>query len=150
VSGLFDELVSFDNLYSAYLKARKGKRFLDYVLLFEKDLEENLLCLQKDLFNGCYVHGCYREMIVNDSKKRLIKVAPFRDRIVHHALCNIIEPLLDKKFVYDSYACRKNKGTHKAVRRLQNFLRVEKNVFCLQCDISKYFMSIDHKVWFVL
>jgi len=71
VSGLFDELVSFDNLYLAYLKARKGKRFVDYVLLFEKDLEENLLCLQKDLFNGCYVHGVYREMIVNDSKKRL-------------------------------------------------------------------------------
>jgi len=150
VSGLFDELVSFDNLYLAYLKARKGKRFVDYVLLFEKDLEENLLCLQKDLFNGCYVHGVYREMIVNDSKKRLIKVAPFRDRIVHHALCNIIEPLLDKKFVYDSYACRKNKGTHKAVNRLQSFLRVEKNVFCLQCDISKYFMSIDHKVLFGL
>jgi len=147
---LFDEIVSFDNLYSAYLKARKGKRFLDYVLVFEQNLEQELLNLQRDLKSDAYVHGCYREMIVNDSKKRLIKVAPFRDRIVHHALCNIIEPLLDKKFVYDSYACRKNKGTHKAVNRLQSFLRKKDNAFCLQCDISKYFMSIDHKVLFGL
>jgi len=150
VVDLFDELVSFDNLYFAYLKARKGKRFLDYVLVFEQNLEQELLNLQRDLKNDTYVHGCYREMIVNDSKKRLIKVAPFRDRIVHHALCNIIEPLLDKKFVYDSYACRKNKGTHKAVNRLQSFLRKNENVFCLQCDISKYFHSIDHIVLFGL
>jgi RNA-directed DNA polymerase len=150
VVSLFDELVSFDNLYSAYLKARKGKRFLDYVLVFEQNLEQELLNLQRDLKSNAYVHGCYREMIVNDSKKRLIKVAPFRDRIVHHALCNIIEPIIDKKFVFDSYACRKNKGTHKAVRRLQSFLRKKDNVFCLQCDISKYFMSIDHKVLFGL
>ena len=147
---LFEKLMSFDNLYSAYLKARKGKRFLDYVLVFEQNLEQELLDLQRGLKNNTYVHGGYREMIVNDSKKRLIKVASFRDRVVHHALCNVIEPLIDKKFIFDSYACRKNKGTHKAVKRLSGFLRNKQNVFCLQCDISKYFHNVDHLVLFSL
>ena len=147
---LFERLISFENIYSAYLKSRKGKRYLDYVLRFEKNLEQNLLSIQRDLKNETYVHGSYKEMIVCDSKKRLIKVAPFRDRIVHHAICNIIEPIIDKKFIHDSYACRKNKGTHKAINRLQSFLRKKDTTFCLQCDVSKYFQSIDHKTLFRL
>ncbi len=106
-----------------------------------------------------YRHGPYREFIVTDSKKRVIKAAPFRDRVVHHAVVNIIEPIFEKAFIFDSYACRRGKGTHRAIKRLEHFIRslqsrcavaVEQcgGGYCLKCDISKYFDSIDHGVLF--
>lgn len=147
---LFEKICSFENLHLAYLKARKCKRYRDYVLEFSYNLEENLLKLQQELLTQTYQHGSYRKFIVCDLKKRLIKAAPFRDRIVHHALCNIIEPIFNKGFIYDSYACQKEKGTHKAVLRIRNFLKSELNSYCLKCDISKYFESIDHQILFKL
>ncbi len=94
--------------------------------------------------------GKYRQFYVYDPKKRLISAPPFEDRIVHHALVNVVEPLFERRFIYDSYACRKEKGVHKAVLRLQSFLRRAKRhsnrVFVLKADISKYFPSIDHNV----
>jgi len=150
---LFDQVYSFKNIYGAYLNARKCKRYRGYVLDFSWHLEENLLELQNQLLNQTYKHGDYNEFIIYDAKKRHIKAAPFKDRIVHHALCNVIEPIFDKGFIYDSYACRKEKGTQHAVKRLELFLRSAKasmainggNMYCLQCDISKYFDNIDHK-----
>jgi len=91
-------------------------------LEFSYNLEENLLKLQEELQSQTYQHGEYREFTICDAKKRRIKAAPFRDRVVHHALCNIIEPIFERGFIYDSYACRKNKGTHKAIKRLESFL----------------------------
>lgn len=120
---MFEEICSFQNLLSAYLKARKCKRYRDEILKFSYNLEENLLKLGEELSGQTYRHGGYREFIVCDSKKRKIKAAPFRDRVVHHALCNLIEPIFDKGFIYDSYACRKEKGTHKAIKRLEKFLK---------------------------
>jgi retron-type reverse transcriptase len=153
---LFEKICSFQNLYSAYLKARKCKRYREEILKFSYNLEENLLKLQEELLNQSYRHGGYREFIVSDSKKRKIKAAPYRDRVVHHTLCNFIEPIFDKGFIYDSYACRKGKGTHKAIKRLEKFLKsisdctggalMEEKIYCLQCDISKYFDSINHKI----
>jgi len=143
---LFEKICSFENLHLAYLKARTCKRYRSYILEFSFYLEENLLKLQEELQNQTYQHGRYREFIIHDSKKRHIKAAPFRDRVVHHALCNIIEPIFDKGFIYDSYACRKGKGTHRGVKRLQKFLKNELNKYCLKCDISKYFESIDHQI----
>jgi RNA-directed DNA polymerase len=113
--------------------------------------------LHRSLQDKTYHHGDYREFIINDSKKRLIKAAPFKDRVVHHALCNVIEPILERGFIYDSYACRNGKGTHAAVLRLEHFvrslrgngLRSDKGaspIYCLKCDISKYFDSVDHGV----
>ena len=160
-NNLYEKICSFENLHSAYSKARKCKRYRSEILKFSYNLEGNLLKLQEELLNQRYRHGPYREFIVNESKKRKIKAAPFRDRVVHHALCNIIEPIFDKGFIYDSYACRKNKGTHKAIKRTQIFLRsifdysvgggkALKDIYCLQCDISKYFASVDHKILFDL
>ncbi|MFA6897717.1 MAG: reverse transcriptase/maturase family protein [Patescibacteria group bacterium] len=151
---LYGEICSFENLYSAYLKARKGKRYRNEILEFNYNLEENLLQLRTELINQTYRHGGYREFTVCDSKKRLIKAAPFRDRIVHHALCNVIEPIFEKEFIYDSYACRKGKGTHKAIMRLEKFWQSaedsqgqeKKRLYCLQCDVSKYFDSINHEI----
>jgi len=120
---LFDKICSFENLHLAYLKARKYKRYRNEILKFSYNLEKNLLELEKELLTQAYQHGGYREFIVNDSKKRHIKAAPFRDRVVHHALCNIIEPIFDKGFIFDSYACRKEKGTHRAIKSLEKFLK---------------------------
>ncbi len=147
---MFNKIYSFQNLYSAYLKARKCKKYRDEILKFGYNLEENLLELQEELFNQSYQHGDYREFVVCDSKKRKIKAAPFRDRVVHHALCNIIEPIFDKGFIYDSYACRIEKGTHKAIKRVQSFLKNNLNSYCLECDVSKYFDSINHKILLTL
>ncbi len=154
---LYDQVVDFHNLYRAYVGAREHKQYRDSILKFSYKLEENLIALRQELIYKTYRHGGYRQFIVNDSKKRLIKAAPFRDRVVHHALCNIIEPILEPGFIYDSYACRKGKGTHLAVKRLEKFIRSLKsraqnkgqkgqNIYCLQCDISKYFDSVDHDV----
>jgi retron-type reverse transcriptase len=119
---LFEKFVSFDNLLRAYKKARRGKRYRGYATDFNYHLASNLLEIRSQLLKESYRFDEYKTFYVYDPKKRLIKAPSFRDRIVHHALCNVIEPIFDKKFIFDSYACRKNKGTHRAVRRLQKFL----------------------------
>ena len=153
---LYNKICSFENLHLAYLKARKAKRYKSEILKFSYYLESNLLELQDELLNQTYKHGSYKTFVVNDSKKRVIKAASFKDRVVHHALCNIIEPIFDRGFIYDSYACRRKKGTHKTIKRLDFFIRSAsdfarqkrelKNIYCLQCDIAKYFASIDHNI----
>ncbi|MDP1706799.1 MAG: reverse transcriptase [bacterium] len=123
MTDLFNKIAAFQNFHSAYLAARRGKRFRCSILKFGSRLEENLFALRRELLDRTYRHGPYREFIVFDSKKRLIKAPPFRDRVVHHALCNFIEPILEKGFIYDSYACRKGKGVHMAIRRLEKFIQ---------------------------
>jgi len=120
---LFDKVYNFENLHRAYLQARKCKRYRPEILAFSYDLEANLLKLREELISQTYHHGDYKEFVVRDPKRRVIKAAPFRDRVVHHALCNVIEPIFDRGFIFDSYACRVGKGTHKAILRLKSFLR---------------------------
>ncbi|MFH0831862.1 MAG: reverse transcriptase domain-containing protein [archaeon] len=143
---LFEKVCSLRNLHIAYCKAREGKRYGEEVLGFSYNLEENLLKLKEELETHTYKHGKYKEFYVRDPKMRLIKAAPFRDRVVHHALCNMIEPIFDCSFIHDSYACRKDKGTHKGVERLQRFIRSDKDNYALKCDIRKYFSSVDHQI----
>jgi retron-type reverse transcriptase len=123
MTDLFSQIVDFENLHAAYLDARVCKRYRSSILKFGYQLEENLLALRSELTHKTYRHGGYREFVVTDSKKRIIKAAPFRDRVVHHAVCNVIEPIFEKGFIYDSYACRKGKGTRAAVLRLEHFIR---------------------------
>lgn len=141
---LFNSVVCFENLYRAAKQAQKGKKYNAGVARFHGRLEENLLKLQVQLRSKTYCHGSYTTFYVFDPKKRLISAAPYRDRVVHHALCNVIEPLFEPSFIFDSYANRRGKGTHKAITRFQNFLRRYKYV--LKCDIRKFFPSIDHEV----
>jgi retron-type reverse transcriptase len=141
---LYDRIISFDNLLLAASKAQKGKRFKDSTALFNLDLEKELVRLHDELRTLRYRHGGYRDFSVFDPKRRLISAAPYRDRVVHHALCNIIEPIFETTFISDSYACRQGKGTHAAVDRYTEFAR--KNTFVLKCDIRKYFQSIDHAI----
>ena len=140
----FQKVCSFDNLLRASRKAQRGKRFQDQVAAFNFHLERELYRLQSELQTQTYRPGPYYEFHVYEPKLRKISAAPYRDRVVHHALCNIIEPIFDPTFVFDSYACRKGKGTHKAVDRFTEFSR--KNTYVLKCDIKKYFPSIDHEI----
>lgn len=143
---LYHRICSFENLLLAAKKAERGKRFKENVARFNVGLEKELVCLRRELLNQSYRPGSYRHFTVYESKKRLISAAPYRDRVVHHALCNIVEPLFERAFIFDSYACRKEKGTHQAVERFTEFAR--KNRYVLKCDIRKYFPSIDHQILF--
>lgn len=144
VGRLWDELTSFENLYRAYHKARRGKRSRRLVARFEFHLERELSILRAQLRDQTYEPGGYRSFRIRDPKPRLISAAPFRDRVVHHAFCNVIEPIFERSFIYDSYACRKGKGTHAAINRYTQFAR--SNRYVLKCDVQKYFPSVDHQI----
>ena len=141
---LFDELTSFSNLFLAYRKAARGKRGQAAVAGFEFDLEGQLLQLQRELRGHTYRPGPYRSFYLREAKRRWVSAAPFRDRVVHHALCNAIEPLFERTFIGDSYANRVGKGTHRALDRAQQFARGHRHV--LQCDIVQFFPSVDHAI----
>lgn len=149
-SGIYKKIYYFQNLHAAYLKARRCKRYRQEVLKFTANLEENLIAIQNELIWKLYKPLPFRDFYVFDPKERLIQAPAFRDRIIHHALCNLIEPLFDKKFIYDSYACRAYKGTHRAIMRAQKFMQKAKrehgNFYILKADISKYFPSINHAI----
>ena len=144
IGGIWDQVVALDNLYAAYCKARKGKRRRPDVARFGLDLEQNLCALQQELAAGTYAPGAYRQFTVYERKPRLISVAPFRDRVVPHAVMCVLEPLLDKRFIADCYACRQDKGVHRAVDRYQQFAR--DYAYVLKLDIRRYFPSIDRTI----
>ncbi|MEI2806934.1 MAG: reverse transcriptase/maturase family protein [Albidovulum sp.] len=139
---LWPQLISFDNLWRAWRQARRGKSRSPGAVAFELDLERELLALQRELADGRYRPGAYRLFTLYERKPRLIAAAPFRDRVVHHAVMNVIEPPLDRTFIFDSYACRRGKGTHAAVDRYQRW--AQRYPYALKLDIQRYFPSIDH------
>jgi RNA-directed DNA polymerase len=141
---LFSQIVSFRNLLDASHKAAKGKRERPNVILFFSRLEDSLWELSRELSDRTYRPWGYSTFSIYRPKPRLISAAPFRDRVVHHALINVIGPLLERSFIHDSYANRVGKGTHRAIRRFQWFLR--RHRYVLQCDVRKYFPSIDHEI----
>lgn len=117
-----DTYFTFENLYKAYVDCRKRKSMSFYCLEFEDDLEKNLLTLEKQLQNRSYKPSRSIAFIVQKPKIREIFAADFRDRIIHHLLCSYLSPIFEKIFIYDSWACRKDKGTHKAMFRLRKFV----------------------------
>jgi retron-type reverse transcriptase len=141
---LYPQIVDFDNLYLSAKKAQKSKRFRPNVLAFNYNLETELLTLQQELINKTYQPGEYRTFHLQDLKTRLISAAPYRDRVVHHALCNIIVPIFERTFISDTYANRVGFGTHKALKKFTQFARSHR--YILQCDIRKYFPTIDHEI----
>lgn len=141
---LWQQVTDFENLFKASRQAQRGKRFRSNVLDFNYHLEQNLAQLQQELQSQTYQPGAYRSFRIFESKPRLISAAPYRDRVVHHALCNIIVPIFERTFITDSYANRLGFGTHRALHRFTEFARANK--YILQCDIRKYFPSIDHEI----
>lgn len=148
--GLYPQIYDFENLYQAYREARKCKRYRDEVLTFSANLEENLIEIQNELIWKTYKVGRYREFFVYDPKKRLIMALPFRDRVVQWAIYRVLNPLFERRYILDSYACRVGFGAHRAVDRLQYWLRgLERKharVYVLKLDVSKYFYRVDHDV----
>jgi retron-type reverse transcriptase len=134
---LYQEIISFTNLYLAYRGAARGKRGHPDVAAFDFNLEADLLQLQRELWVQTYRPGPYRSFRIHDPKSRLISAAPFRDRVVHHALVRVIEPIFERGFIPDSYANRVGKGTHRALDRCQAFARRYRYV--LQCDVRQFF-----------
>jgi retron-type reverse transcriptase len=142
VGGLFDQVVSFENLRRAAYKALRGKRDKGRVGKFYYNLENELVVLQEELVSGAYRPRPYHVFEIREPKVRKICASDFRDRVVHHALCNLLEPIFERRLIYDSYACRVGKGSHRALARVQYFARTYG--YFLKCDVRKYFESIDH------
>lgn len=147
---LYKELCSYENLLSAYQKARQGKTKIFYVLKFEKELDKNIKKLQYELITQTYKPKPLKTYIIKEPKTRKISKSKFRDRVVHHALINIIAPLFQKSFIYDSHANQIGKGTLKALERFDLFKRkVSKNnssnCYILKADIKHYFEEVNHE-----
>ncbi len=144
VTGCYADVYRWDNLYAAYLQAARGKRGRGPAARFEYRLEDNLVRLQEQLATHSYRPGAYAHFFIHEPKRRLISAAPFRDRVVHHALCNIIEPAFEASFIPHSYANRMGKGTHRCLDACQGWM--QRYRYVLQCDLRQYFPSIDHRI----
>ena len=144
VGGLWEGLTSFANLLAAAEGAAAGKRKRPDVAAFEIDLEPKLMRLRRELLDGSYQPGRYRTFTILEPKPRRISAAPFRDRVVHHALTRILEPVFERRFSRNSFACRTGMGTHKALEQARE--GTGKFAYVLKCDVRKYFASIDHEI----
>jgi retron-type reverse transcriptase len=151
-NNLYSRIIDFDNLWQAYLAARKGKRYRREVSRFAVNLEDNLLNIHNHLIWESWQPGKSREFRIYEPKQRDIQAPPFADRIVHHALVRIVEPLFEKRFIYHSYACRRDKGAQKAIRAVQSMLRQAQresdNPYVIKADVKSYFASINHDILF--
>lgn len=141
---LFEAVMAWDNLWLAYRKAARGKRRRASTAAFEHQIADRLIALQSDLRLKAYRPGAYCHFLIHEPKRRKISAAPFRDRVVHHALCNLIEPLFEERFIGHSYANRTGKGTHRALDRLQGWARRYRYV--LRADVVQHFPSLDHRI----
>ncbi len=141
---LWPLVTGFPNLLAAAEKAKRGKMKRENVARFHLDLERNLWELHDELCSKTYTPGGYETFYIYEPKPRLISAAPYRDRVVHHALCRVLETVFEPTFIEDSYACRRGKGTHAAIDRFTEFAR--RNRYVLKCDIRKFFPSTDHEI----
>ena len=139
---LFEAVTDWDNLWRAFCLAARGKRRKGSAAAFEQQVADRLLALQEDLRARTYRPGAYRHFVIHEPKRRRISAAPFRDRVVHHALCQVIEPIFEAQFIADSYANRSGKGTHRAIARLQHYAR--RHRYVLRADVVQHFPSLDH------
>lgn len=147
----FENIVSIDNLLFAWEEFLRGKRNKKDVQEFEFKLMDNIISLHRDLVNFTYRHNGYQEFRINDPKPRIIHKAVVRDRLLHHAIYRVLYYFFDKTFIADSYSCRNEKGTHKALDRFKKYsCKTSKNntgpCWILKCDIRKFFANIDHKI----
>lgn len=143
-TSLFNQIVSYENVRLAWLKARKGKRSKPVVRNFYKNVNLNLEKVQKNLKSNPPVLSSYTQFTIFDPKERVISVVPFVDRVMHHAIMNVLEPVFERQFIFHAYACRKGKGSHKAVNYA--FKKARTHKYFLKLDVRKYFDNIDHLV----
>jgi len=141
---LYEKICHPANLWWAYKAAARGKRYRPAAASFEFDLEKNLIEIEHELKDETYRPGGYHSFRIQKPKKRLVNAAPFRDRVVHHALIQVIEPLFERQFIFDSYANRKGKGTHAALDRCTHYLRRYR--YGMHLDVRQFFPSVDHEI----
>ncbi len=142
VGGLYPRIGQYDNLVRAFQRAARAKRDRHAVRRFAEDLDQNLSSLRRELEQERITWHGYRMFMVRDPKPRRIAAPAFRDRVLHHAVMQVVEPELERVAIFDSYACRRGKGLHRAVVRAQSFCR--RHRWFLQLDVRKFFDSIDH------
>jgi retron-type reverse transcriptase len=143
-NNLYEDIASYGNIRLAFLKALRGKRASAEILLFCRDVNASLDKIRTRLLSEHIRWGEYHQFTIMDPKKRVISAAPFADRIIHHAVMNVLEPLFERQMVYRNYACRAGKGMHAAVRYA--FSKCKAATWFLKLDIRKYFDSVDHGV----
>lgn len=153
IKNKFDDCLTFKKMLAAHERAKKGKNSKSEIIIFEMDLETNIIRIINEIKNNNYKFGNYREFTVYEPKERIIKSLPYRDRIVHQWYVEeFIKPYFYPRFVRDTYACLDNKGTHKAVKEMQKKMRRMRkecnnnNYYVLKCDIKKYFYNIDKNI----
>ena len=146
----YGEITSYQNIYAAYLDARKGKSERNEIMRYSLELDRNLNSLYTDLQEGRYKAGGYRLIYIHIPKKRLIMALQFRDRVLQWAIYRLLNPFYEKTYIKDSYACIKGKGREKAATRLQYWLRQvdrkPEQYYYLKLDISKFFYRVDHEI----
>jgi len=145
------DIIKIENLLVIWKKFLRGKRHKKDVMLFQIELADNLSSLYYSLINYTYTHGSYSTFNISDPKPRNIHKASVRDRLLHHLIYEELYPYFDRKFIFDLYSCRKNKGLHRALNRFRHFARkVSKNnsrtCYILKCDIQKFFANINHQI----
>ena len=159
-NNLYNQIISFENLILAWKKARKGKTRKPYVIQFENEIFYQLMALHYELKYGTYNPKLLKTFVLRDPKTRKISKSEFRDRVVHHALVNVLEPIFDASFIYDSCSNRLGKGNTFAIKRFEEFMRkVSRNGtrngwftnnqikgYCLKADIKHYFEEVNHTI----
>ena len=144
VGDLWEKMISFPSLAQAADKARLRKRYRPDVQAFHYDLERNLWQLHAELATQTYQPSAYHTFLIHEPKQRVISAAPYRDRVVHHALTTTLETIFEPTFTHDSFACRRGKGTHAAVDQAQHYAR--RFPYVLKADVRKFFPSVDHQI----
>lgn len=148
---LYDKICDLDNLYLACSKAKKGKSKSYGVIHFEKNLAENMQQIRNELINETYKTSDYDVFTITDPKERIIYRLPFHDRVVQHAIMNILEPIWTSVFISHTYSCIKGKGIHGALKHIRRDLKdIDNTTYCLKMDIRKFYPSIDHEIMKVI
>jgi retron-type reverse transcriptase len=147
----YEDIISMENLLEAWKEFLSGKKSRQDVQEFQRHLMSNILLLHRELKDKTYKHSSYEVFNISDPKPRIIHKAKVRDRLLHHAIYRVLYPFFERTFITDSFSCRINKGTHKALERFKTFARKEsrnhtKTVWVLKCDIRKFFASVDQKI----
>ena len=147
----YDSIISFENLLESWREFSRDKKRQKDVTEFSAHLIDNILSLRRELKEKTYRHGPYRHAKINDPKLRDIHIASVRDRLLHHAIYRVMYPYFDRTFVFDSYSCRRDKGTHRSFNRFREYARDAshnhtRTVWVLKCDIRKFFANINHQI----
>lgn len=153
IYNIYDNLISLENILICWDEFKKGKTNKLDVIVFERNLEDNIFSLHHELITQTYQHRPYQRFHVNDPKHRIIHKAEVKDRLVHRLVFKELEKIFDHSFIYHSYSSRQDKGTHLAVQNLARALRrVSRNytkpVYALKCDVRKFFHSMSHQKLF--